>query len=1404
MNVSSVEGVVPAPTDSDKTPLEITELHLLNSNLPYIILPKWNLRILVDTGSTRSFISPKIALKHFSKRLQPHKGIVRTSHGSTKYTHQTQVPCAELFNSKNLYLPFTLFHFHEYFHMLIGLDNLQTIKASVNLEKNLLQTPLVNIPLKFGIQVSNNPLNAESYLIDARSIQQIPISVSNLENGQALLSSTSFPGLEIPNCFVTVKNSRTFIRVTNPLEEPLLITVDRPLMVEPIDDLFLNEDEPPVVSKPLMNKSWVDYSRFRLDHLNPEERREIQKLIHNYYDLFQDPNEPLSATTQVKHHIRTSDEIPVFIKPYRYPQIYKQEVQRQVDKLLSQNIIRESSSPYNAPLWVVPKKMDASGQQKVRLVQDFRGLNLKTIEDKYPLPNISDLLDKLGRCTYFSTLDLASGFHQIELDEESIPKTAFSTERDHFEWVRMPFGLKNAPATFQRLLNNVLRGINGEMALVYLDDILVFSVSLQEHIDRLRQVFDRLRAANLKIQVDKTEFIRRELQYLGHIISADGVRPDPNKICAVTKFPIPTTKTEIKRFLGLLGYYRRFIKNFAALTKPLTACLKLGTKINPDDPEYKSCFEICRNLLCNDPILRFPDFNKPFCVTTDCSNVAAGAVLSQNFDGNDLPIAYASKTLSDTEQRYSTIEKELFAIMFALKTFRPYLYGQKFTLFTDHRPLQWLFSLKDPNSKLYRWRLKLSDFNFTIVYKPGKSNYVADALSRIELHHLESDPPLDQQSPPQLSDLDFSPATQMDIDELIAQALASLPSPDDRSPLERLLEQPKDSTVDRNTYDNIATVHRLSPDVQTTSQSLIVNVPTQASTSAEPSVTPLSIPTKLGAVNHGTNQIIFKITRTLARKPKIEKLFVTKTRILCEISEINFESEVIRFVQEYVRPKTKYYIFFQNDPADETFNKFSTVLSTTFKESEILMEHYKLMLVDVLSEEEIQDTIKNYHVGKTNHRGISETYEKIKRQYFWPNQKTTIQTFINKCEICLQNKYDRNPLKIKFQITPTPSRPFHTLHIDKISLEKVKFLSIICPFSRFAQLYQVRTNNSIEVVDSLIQFFGSHGLPETIISDNGAEFNSTLIKETLQLHEIEIHFISSQHPESNGCIERFHSTLVEHMRILNSREEFKREPTEKKVRYALLAYNSSIHSATGLTPLEVVSGHISPDSILRMDLEQRLVNDYVIKHRDKMIHLYKDLQVTTSQRKEKVTTTRNANREDPPPIPETIFVKNRQLQSKTKPKYNLETVDKINPDRGTVQIIPRHQNTQTKVHLSNVKRPRKLPESSQPITEATDSSSSYTPSDFSIPSPIPDPVIQHPTAIPGPSGNEGPKIISSKHPRNTPSTTSSESSTKPTKKKPRKALPFPPDTPSPTPKPGRGYEFDFTYIPSLSGSDSDL
>ena len=484
-------------------------------------------------------------------------------------------------------------------------------------------------------------------------------------------------------------------------------------------------------------------SKLRLEHLNAEERKSLVGICFEYADIFYLPGDKLSSTGAAQHVINIeAGTQPINTRPYRLPEAQKKEVQTQVKKLLDEGIIEESCSPWNSPILLVPKKADASGTRKFRLVVDYRKLNAKTIGNAYPLPDITEILDQLGQAKYFSCLDLAMGYHQIDMNPEDIDKTAFSTKEGHWAYRRMPFGLKTAPATFQRVMNTALSGLTGTRCFIFLDDIIIYANSLEDHDKKLRDVFRRLRQNNLKLQPEKCEFLRKEVTFLGHKVSERGVEPDNRKVEAVENFPQPNTVKQLKSFLGLAGYYRRFVPQFSKIAAPLHKLLKKEAKFSWG-VDQEIAFRTLKQKLTSKPILKYPDFSEEFILTTDASNDGAGAILSQGEIGKDLPVAFASRSFNQSERRYSVIERELAAILWGIKYFRPYLFGRSFKVVTDHKPLKWIMNVKDPGSRLMRWRIQLAEYDFEVVHKPGKQNTNADALSRVNVLERENTEPLE-------------------------------------------------------------------------------------------------------------------------------------------------------------------------------------------------------------------------------------------------------------------------------------------------------------------------------------------------------------------------------------------------------------------------------------------------------------------------------------------------------------------------------------------------------------------------------------------------------------------------------------------------------------------------------------
>ena len=482
--------------------------------------------------------------------------------------------------------------------------------------------------------------------------------------------------------------------------------------------------------------------------LTPQQAAQAQSLLAKYSSIFAQGEEDLGCTTIVSHEIPLLDETPVR-QPYRrIPPSQYETVKAHIQQLLSSRVIRESTSPYSSPIVLVTKK-DGS----LRLCVDYRQLNSKTRRDAYPLPRIEESLDALSGAQWFSTLDLASGYHQVPVAEKDKHKTAFCTPFGLFEFNRMAFGLCNAPSTFQRLMERIFGDRRFQSVLLYLDDVIVFSSTVEQHLGRLEEVFVRLAEQGLKAKLSKCKFFQREVNYLGHVVSTDGVATDPAKIEAVKEWKRPGHLAELRSFLGFASYYRRFVKDFAKLAAPLHQLVgdlsgpRRKGKTPPTplgeawDEACEGAFQSLREKLVTAPVLAYADFRKPFVLEVDASHGGLGAVLSQEHGGRVRPVAFASRGLRPTErnmENYSSMKLELLAVKWAVtEKFREYLLGNEFTILTDNNPLSHLQTAK-LGALEQRWASQLASFNFTIKYRPGKSNQNADALSRQYLERLST------------------------------------------------------------------------------------------------------------------------------------------------------------------------------------------------------------------------------------------------------------------------------------------------------------------------------------------------------------------------------------------------------------------------------------------------------------------------------------------------------------------------------------------------------------------------------------------------------------------------------------------------------------------------------------------
>ena len=495
-------------------------------------------------------------------------------------------------------------------------------------------------------------------------------------------------------------------------ELPELVSIGDELPV------FDKEPPPPMDAKPIGGaESFAE----QVDRITEGKPLCLKELLLANEDLFAKKLPGLPPERQVFHTINLEPgHRPPNRPAYRLARSELEECEKTVDELLALGLARPSCSPYASPVLFVTKK-DGS----LRMVIDYRPLNKITIPDRYPIPRIDDLLDRLKGAQVFSGLDLLSGYHQVRLKEEDVPKTAFRTPFGLYEFLVLPFGLTNAPATFQRLMNEVFHDFIREgFVVVYLDDVLVFSNTEEEHLAHLERVFKRLREHSLLAKLVKCDFWKKQLRYLGHIIGANGLQVDPDKVKVVAEWPTPTSVTEVRSFLGLANYFRKFVQGYSMIAVPLTKLT--GSKATWKwEQEEQTAFETLKEKLVQAPVLTLPDVQKPFQVVCDACDYGIGAVLLQ--DGQ--VVAYLSKKLNDAERNYSTTEKELLAVVTALLEWRCYLLGKPVRVITDHRCNTFLSQQTGLSPRRARWAERVSEFDIEWVWEPGKTN-IADPLSR--------------------------------------------------------------------------------------------------------------------------------------------------------------------------------------------------------------------------------------------------------------------------------------------------------------------------------------------------------------------------------------------------------------------------------------------------------------------------------------------------------------------------------------------------------------------------------------------------------------------------------------------------------------------------------------------------
>jgi len=840
--------------------------------------------------------------------------------------------------------------------------------------------------------------------------------------------------------------------------------------------------------------------------LTKAQMEQAQALLHEYRNVFAEPEGVLGHTSLVKHDINTGTNAPIKQRARRAPQKQQEIIDEELDKMLKAEVIEPSDSPWGAPVVLVRKKDGTT-----RFCVDYRKLNDISIKDAYPLPNIEETFDSLSGANMFCSLDLASGYWQVEMADSSKAKTAFITRNGLFQFRVMPFGLCNAPATFERLMEIVLRGLLWKRCLVYLDDIICYGRTFAETLANLGVVLQRLKDAELTLKPKKCELFKDRLLFLGFVIDGDGVRCDPDKVAAIRKWAPPTDLSELRSFVGFASYHRRFIKGFAQIANPLVRLTKKGTPFDWGS-EQETAFRTLQTALITAPVLVHPNRDDPFVLDTDASATAMGGEISQVQDGLERVIAYASQTFSREEANYCTTKRELLAVIRMMEKFRHYLWGRHFTVRTDHGSLRWLSNFRDSDGMLARWLVRLAQFDFTIVHRAGVKHLNADGLSRCKQCQY-----------------DLCPGAAKDSAHPFTQELGeSIESIDDDYNLTGALRQASRGG-NHETNPVLLSEPVTQEEAIDTEGMLVTHIEHY---SAE----------QLSEMQQSDSDIgpVFSLWKQSQQRPSLNDVAPLSTaskEMLARWSSISLRNGVL-----YLQPK----------------QEGSAQLRLITPES---------LRTDILH------ALHDLRIA--GHLGIARTIQRVRQRFYWFGLAADVARWCASCAICAGRKGKPPPKRVPMRTqgvgAPFEKIALDILDTRKLTKKNNQYVLVIYDyFSKWMDAFPLKRHTAGIVAEVLVKnFICYHGIPVRIHSDQGREFESELFRCLLQMLGVQKTRTAPYRAQSNGGVERANRTLLN---MLSAFVSERGDDWDEHLPYVAMAYRSSVHAVTGCTPFVMVYG----------------------------------------------------------------------------------------------------------------------------------------------------------------------------------------------------------------------------------------
>ena len=928
----------------------------------------------------------------------------------------------------------------------------------------------------------------------------------------------------------------------------------------------------------------VDMFAITLNFLSPEAtpvNEDTAKIIKGNPDVFafkNSNNSPFNVASKLgkngvhKIILNDADQVPIKQNPYRMSPYELEQLKEQLDEMISKGWIVPSDSPWSSPVLFVKKK-----NGKLRLCVDYRTLNSVTKADRYPIPMIDTNLDRLAGSSIFSIVDLASGFHQMPMDPSSEEFTAFNTRYGQYQYKVMPFGLRNAPSSFQRMMNLVLGDLVDRICVVYIDDILIYSKTREEHLLHIKLILEKLREFGLIASAEKCKFCLSKVDYLGFTISHNKIEPQQEKIKCILEWPKPENSSQVRSFLGLCNYYRRFIDKYTEIADPL---IKLMTckEFVWTDPHQVS-FDNLKSEMTSHPVLIMPDYSLDFHIWPDASNLAVGGILTQIQKDHHQPIHYISKKLSNAERNYATIERELMAIIHCLRKFRCYVEGKSIIIHTDHKPLVWARSIKQPKARLWGWIYELEHFNGTIVYQKGEEQ-PADSLSRIahDDHQVEislQDPfcfnrmvSVNKNKAPPIEDA-RSNVTSLDrLGWLAEEAEECFDDSKNCSKTVRFNDTVSVVLYNQQECTQVKSSTRTLPQVNSNDMTSVTKNKAPSIEEERSNVTSLD---RLGRQVEEAEEYIdnckIDIKTNNILKPQLNNFTVDGIQfsaadwpVLCGrmIKNLPVPLDVDTGIDsEFL------------DRESEKFEFKGNILCRKVKTE----DGRESLLPFVLSE------YRDHIIGQTHevlgHMASKSVYDIVKRKYWWPSMIQSIRLFITGCRKCQLHKSKSLIPAPLHPIDPTPL-PFERWGIDFIqdltpSRNDNKNIITAIDYATRWVVARPANSRSGEVALKFLfeEIISRFGVPQSIITDRALCFTKGVFHQYLSEVRIKHLPTSSYHPRTNGMVERMHRNLKNNLTKLTDGQP---ELWEDYLLQANNALNFRIHDVTGETPFYLLYG----------------------------------------------------------------------------------------------------------------------------------------------------------------------------------------------------------------------------------------